>query len=155
MLDLAKLSAVPIEVKVGERVYRLAPLTLRHLGQLEDWARNRILADLPAKLKAIGNAKLDKAEAEKLRAQIVRDTDLASRDPLEQSRMMDSCAGQREAFAIALRACQPMEDKEIDSICTVAGLMQIRDWVQKTYPGQEKADGANPPPAQAAPTPSA
>lgn len=151
MLDLAKLTAAPIPIEVGGKKYNLAPLTLGQLGQLELWAREQILADLPKKLNAIGKAKLDKGEAEKLRAQAVKESDIASRDPLEIARMIDSCAGQRQAFALALRACQSVEDKEIDAICSVTGLTQIRDWVRKTC----ETEPANPQTAQAEKTPSA
>lgn len=153
MLDLAKLTAAPIPIEVGGKQYNLAPLTLGHLGQLEQWAREQILADLPKKLNAIGKAKLDKAEAERLRAQAVKETDIASRDPLEVARMMDTCAGQRQAFALALRACQPIDDKDLDAICSVSGLTQIREWVRKTYETEEAK--SNPQTAQTETTPNA
>jgi len=157
VLDLAKLTAAPIEVKVGDKAYRLAPLTLGQLGQLEQWAREQILADLPAKIRAVSKSKLDKAEAEKLRAQMVRDTDVASRDPLEQARAQDSCAGMKYAFGLALRACQPVSDEELEQICSMSGLAQLRDWMGKAYGIEPKTEDktGNPPQAQATPAPNA
>lgn len=145
MLDLAKLAATPIPIQVGGKEYRLAPLTLAQLGELEQWAREAIYGDLPARLRLVDKAKLAPEEARRLREQTVAALDKASRDPLEIARMMDSCAGQRRAFALALRACQEVDDKTIDSICTVSGLMQIREWVAKTYQTGEEAKAGNPP----------
>jgi hypothetical protein len=142
VLDLAKLAATPLEIKVGDKAFRLAPLTLGQLGEIEAWARREIFADLPVKLRAIGSAKLDKAEGEKLRADLVRESDRASRDPLEIARMMDSVAGQRLAFKLAANACQPVDDAELESICSLAGMSQVRKWVEGCL---STGEPANPP----------
>jgi len=144
VLDLSRLAATPLEIEAGGKKYRLAPLTLGQLGEIEAWARREIFGDLPSKLKALDKARLDPAEASRLRGQLLADLDRASRDPLEIARMMDSVAGQRQAFALAARACQTVTDAELEGICSLAGMAQVRAWVEGCLVDGEKVVASNP-----------
>ena len=43
-MDIASLTAAPVEFSIGGKTYRMSPLTLADAGELDAWLRSRLVA---------------------------------------------------------------------------------------------------------------
>ena len=101
--ELEHWAAVPVELEMRGRVYRLAPLTVAQYAELVAWARRLPYAELEADLAAIENPELRKLA----QVELIREAARASRDPLRIAMALGSPECCKRAARVALKANHP------------------------------------------------
>jgi hypothetical protein len=143
--SLPRLAGVPSCIEVDGKKYRVAPLGIGELAELEQWAQEeaaiRPFRRLRAKLEELGETAIS-GEA---RDALVAAADKEARDPEGPDRISDSFEGVRRSMAMMLRSCQPeITDQEIDRILTLRGIRAIRTLIEEiNFPGGNRPK--NPP----------
>lgn len=135
---LAQLTGEPLEMKIGDRVYKLARLTI---GMFREWHKR--IAELPfseieGKLAAIESRKL----RDRVQSELIQEAVKKSNDDAYLAKLSESAEGILILFGIMLHEHQPeLTDAEVGKMLTREGLEQITGLVQRASGIEEDDEG--------------
>jgi hypothetical protein len=133
---LAAMCATPLEIQCNGKSYRLSPLSLDQFSRMKKWAKQQPFIDLQEKLTAIK----DKRLREKAETQMLTEAIANSNSDTYIANMMSSDEAIPLLFKLMLSAEHPdIQEKEIDEILSIRGLLQIRKWCESLIGLDEEA----------------
>lgn len=121
---LQRMSKTPMELDVSGHIYKLAPLELRHLAELESWAERQPFVRLKTKFDAIEGVPISDAA----RDTMVAEADRISSDPILRLEEVQSFVGIMKALRLSLSIHHPkLNDKEFNQILKAYPVQRLKE----------------------------
>lgn len=123
-----KLVALPLEVEISGTRYKLAPLGLGQIREIEQWARRAPFEELDAKLAAVK----DKAARNLLTPKLVEQAMAASENPASIAVYMDSVECMERQFRLSLQTHHPgLTEENMATLAAAIGPRQLQQIVDQ------------------------
>lgn len=131
--DLATMARAPVEVEAKGKTYKLTPIGLKQLGELQQWAKEQIQANGMAQINQIWQQRKVPDEAkQKLTEQLMDRIEAKCNDANAIGALLSSPEGALRALLVAFRAHHPdMKQEEMDAIVDEYGLQRLNQLFER------------------------
>ena len=126
--QLDRMLRVATEIKCDGKTYRMTPLGLREMAQLERWASEYQFKLLEEKVAALCARDLNAEVRNRIVDSLVAETEKRSRDLATLTGMLASVAGIRQGIILSFRVAHPkISEDEVDHIIDTVGFNKLRE----------------------------
>jgi hypothetical protein len=139
MAELNRMTGAGIEIKIGDDKYKISPLRMKELGELEKWAEQRIFNKVNEELEMIKNSGIEINDDIKLK--LIKDASNKSKSQYDKSLEMQTIDGLKKILELSLSIKHKhITDEDINKITEQEGLEQINKVIDSlSYPTEEES----------------
>ena len=124
--ELRRLAKTGKVIEVNGKEYKLSPLELRHLAELEEWAEREPFRRLKEKIELARDAGASENAIDHMTERAYED----SKSPYFRGSLIESIAGIRKSIGMALSINHPkLSDKDVHTIIDSVGMDTLKDMV--------------------------